>query len=68
MAISAAAEDPDPEDDDNESETYNKEVIDKWLAEPSDDDDRLFTARVSGRLRWPQASSDKLTPHRGAGV
>ncbi|GIK07724.1 hypothetical protein Aspvir_003391 [Aspergillus viridinutans] len=34
VALSAAAEDPDPEDDDYESETYNKEVIDRWMAEP----------------------------------
>ncbi|GIJ88226.1 hypothetical protein Asppvi_007144 [Aspergillus pseudoviridinutans] len=47
VALSAAAEDPDPEDDVDKLETYNKEVIDRWMAEPSDDDDNdFFTAGV----------------------
>ncbi|RHZ57445.1 hypothetical protein CDV55_103987 [Aspergillus turcosus] len=39
VALPAAAEDPELEDYDDESETYNKELIDKWMAEESDDDD-----------------------------
>ncbi|KAF7125444.1 hypothetical protein CNMCM5793_001622 [Aspergillus hiratsukae] len=47
LALSAAAvEDPDLDDDD-ESETYDKDLIDKWMAEVSDDDDNEVSLQES---------------------